>query len=930
MNTESNVSRKELPNTIELTAFLAVITLFAALTQPAKANVNNQLQLPDFCNNMPTGFVAEGEGIDPEIPRSLKCTPAPEPYVLDENGASVSISPSIIKNKAALIALGKMLFWDAQVGSDGIACASCHFQAGADNRIKNQINPGMRNESGHTIGNKPIGNVFDYMSSYVTANNLDFLTLDPLLVSPGKGPNYTLKKSDFPLRKYTELENAVDAEVETEAELAAEAALEVPETPEAIAAEQAELAGGVEAPEIVIVEAITNVAEGVVMPEHSAGWTTPVPDPALLELEALEPVEAEVDLATVVVTDPPAQFKRSAEVVYDSDDVVSSQGVYPSKFNTLTAHGRQEVCDKQFPTSGLELPVFNVAGYTVRQAAPRNTPSVINAVYNHRNFWDGRANNVFNGVDPFGERSFATDKIPDTEIYAKPGSTGSPMKQRIAIYNASLASQAVGPALSDLEMSCSGKAFPELGKKMLTRKPLANQKVDSTDSVLGPYAKPVSGIKPEYTYKKLIQDAFNNSYWDDTQKIGNYTLTENNFSLFWGLAIQAYEATLVSDDSRFDRAYENPNKPEAQLTQQEEHGKTLFIKGECVACHSGSEFTAASVNHVLNAEDRPNSSKYIERMMMGDGGVALYDAGFYNIGVRPSVEDRGIGGTDPYGFPLSFAKNAKMNANDPKNFFAGNETPNISSLFPDSINTNSMLFDTGTGCISWNPLSVDPLTGFLCGDSPVVSDERVAVDGAFKAPSLRNVELTGPYFHNGGQATLEQVVQFYNRGGDRMDHFQKDAVCNGAVLTEDAYGNKVIAPNPTTGLIDDTGLLSEDGSGYASNLAADMAGHRSLEETACGTAKSSSQTLKFSNKDVEDLVAFLKTLTDERVRWEQAPFDHPSLTLPHGHVGDENWVKFSKATNQAQQLTYTLPAVGAAGRGVKALMPLKSFESGLQ
>ncbi len=929
--TVSKLSLKELPDSVGMTAFLAVFTLMVAFTQPVKARGLAQPALPDFCNNLPTGFVAEGEGIDPEIPRSLKCTPAPEPYMLDANGAAVSISPSIIKNKAALIALGKMLFWDTQVGSDGIACASCHFQAGADNRIKNQINPGMRNASGQLAhdGATPMGNVFDYMSSYVSANQLDFLALDPLLVSPGKGPNYTLKKADFPLRKYKASENAVDGEIETEAELAAEAALEPPETPEAIAAEQAELAGGVEAPEVVIDETITNVAEGVVAPEHSAEWTPPQPDAALLALEALEPVEAEVDLATVVVTDPPTQFNRHAEVEYDSDDVISSQGVYPSKFNTLTATGRQEVCDKRFETTGAELPIFNVAGYTVRQAAPRNTPSVINAVYNFRNFWDGRANNVFNGLDPFGERSFVNGNMPETEIYAKVDN-GSPMKKRVTIYNASLASQAVGPALSDLEMSCAGKAFPELGKKMLTRKPLSNQKVDPTDSVLGTYSKPVIGLKPEYTYKNLIQAAFNNAYWDDTKKVGSYTLTENNFSLFWGLAIQAYEATLVSDNSRFDKAYENPSDAEAQLTAQEEHGKVLFAKSECVACHSGSEFTAASVNHVENAADRPNSSKYIERMMMGDGGVALYDAGFYNIGVRPTVEDRGIGGTDAYGFPLSFSRNAKMNANDSTNFFAGNETPSISSLSPDPIDTDSLLFDTGTGCIAWNPLTVDPFTNYLCGDSPVVSDERDAVDGAFKSPSLRNVELTGPYFHNGGQATLEQVIEFYNRGGDRQDHSQKDPNCKGTVLTTDAYGNKVILPDPVTGLIDDTGLLSEDGVGSASNLAADMAGHRDLEETTCGTAKSSSQSLKLTKSDVDDLVAFLKSLTDERVRWEQAPFDHPSLTLPHGHVGDETWVKFSKANNQAQQQTYTLPAVGKLGRGVKGLMALKSFESGLQ
>ena len=39
-------------------------------------------------------------------------------------------------------ALGKALFWDMQVGSDGVqSCGSCHFNAGADDRTKNQLNP---------------------------------------------------------------------------------------------------------------------------------------------------------------------------------------------------------------------------------------------------------------------------------------------------------------------------------------------------------------------------------------------------------------------------------------------------------------------------------------------------------------------------------------------------------------------------------------------------------------------------------------------------------------------------------------------------------------------------------------------------------------------------------------------------------------------
>jgi hypothetical protein len=43
----------------------------------------------------------------------------------------------------------------------------------------------------------------------------------------------------------------------------------------------------------------------------------------------------------------------------------------------------------------------------------------------------------------------------------------------------------------------------------------------------------------------------------------------------------------------------------------------------------------------------------------------------------------------------------------------------------------------------------NPLAPFA---RPLQPDERVAVDGAFKTPSLRNVELTAPYFHNGGSS----------------------------------------------------------------------------------------------------------------------------------------------------------------------------------
>jgi cytochrome c peroxidase len=43
---------------------------------------------------------------------------------------------------------------------------------------------------------------------------------------------------------------------------------------------------------------------------------------------------------------------------------------------------------------------------------------------------------------------------------------------------------------------------------------------------------------------------------------------------------------------------------------------------------------------------------------------------------------------------------------------------------------------------------------------------RLAEDtGAFRTPSLRNIELTGPYMHDGSLRSLEEVIEFYAQGG---------------------------------------------------------------------------------------------------------------------------------------------------------------------
>lgn len=74
------------------------------------------------------------------------------------------------------------------------------------------------------------------------------------------------------------------------------------------------------------------------------------------------------------------------------------------------------------------------------------------------------------------------------------------------------------------------------------------------------------------------------------------------------------------------------------------------------------------------------------------------------------------------------------------------------------------------------------------------------------------------------------------------------------------------------------------------------------------------------------LVAFLNALTDERVRFQRAPFDHPELCVPDGHAvtwqGDLQPGDSSAFPRSAQSKWVAVPAVGAAGNPV----PLQSFE----
>ena len=481
---------------------------------------------------------------------------------------------------------------------------------------------------------------------------------------------------------------------------------------------------------------------------------------------------------------------QSSPVLRDSNDIVGSQGVKLAQFVDIVLNS---AVDSGTPLADT---VFNVGAdpnnidpaNNTRRVTGRNTPSVINAVFNFNNFWDGRAHFMFNGVTPFGPADTTAGvwfKQPD----------GSIVKQPVAIEFASLASQATGPPLNDTEMSFSGRSFPKLGKKMLSLTPLGQQLVHPNDSVLGPSSNAVlqpgnklTGSKGlNITYEQMIKDAFLSKFWDSAQLTPDgFTQMEANFSLFWGLAIQLYEATLVADQTPFDRFL---GGDQTALTAQQQDGFNIFFgAGRCDLCHLGTELTQASVRSgafVTNADHL-----LIEQMPVASGQSIIYDNGFNNTATTRTTDDLGRGGNAPFTnplttlpFPLSFSLMAELQGNGNLPF----STPLLPATLPPNF--------------------------------------PVAVNGTFKVPGLRNVELTGPYMHNGSMKSLEEVVDFYVRGG------------NFPVTNQDM-------------------------------LDINIAQIGSLQNNPVGKAA---------------LVAFMKSMTDERVKEESAPFDHPELVIPNGN-----------------------------------------------
>jgi hypothetical protein len=340
-------------------------------------------------------------------------------------------------------------------------------------------------------------------------------------------------------------------------------------------------------------------------------------------------------------------------------------------------------------------------------------------------------------------------------------------------------------------------------------------------------------------------------------------------------------------------------------------------------------------------------------------GQALFDNGMYNIGVRPIAEDVGRGGTDAFGWPLALSYLALKNlggvdytpgGDDPATGFAlppypGNPLPNFDPAIDE---TGGGLFEPTSQDQQINPgfaeepadpllppylapwasnipvgdesnidevffgvntLMAEPmLEGFVDSFGPfnpaaVIGEafnaalgpemaawpnvNRVNTQGAFKAPPLRNVELTGPYFHTGSKLTLRQELDFYDRGGDfpKLNAAHRDFLIINQDLEDEALGGcldsatgGVVTPNP-----DGTCPVGSEPE------------FTEAEKEAISVA----------------LIDFLLQLTDERVAYERAPFDHPEIIVPLDGAAPDNTL--GRAALAADSRYRVVPAVGEGG-----------------
>jgi cytochrome c peroxidase len=148
-------------------------------------------------------------------------------------------------------------------------------------------------------------------------------------------------------------------------------------------------------------------------------------------------------------------------------------------------------------------------------------------------------------------------------------------------------------------------------------------------------------------------------------------------------------------------------------------------------------------------------------------GPAPFD---YNERLRPYTEDvlKDLKSDDPEGYAEYEKFKAEAAANPMSEsakrgreiFFTDKGSCTACHVGPNL--SDELYHNLGVGIDPEKPDAFD------IGRAKITKDDKDT--GAFKTPTIRNVALSAPYMHNGSQKTLEEVVEWYAKGGHPNAH----------------------------------------------------------------------------------------------------------------------------------------------------------------
>lgn len=150
--------------------------------------------------------------------------------------------------------------------------------------------------------------------------------------------------------------------------------------------------------------------------------------------------------------------------------------------------------------------------------------------------------------------------------------------------------------------------------------------------------------------------------------------------------------------------------------------------------------------------------KLEDKVMSIKGYKALFDAGFPGQGISKKTISEAI---------ATFERGLVSEKAPFDYWIDGNE-----NAISDDAKKGFVLFNGKASCVQCH--STWKFTDYSFHDVGLASDDigrgklvkLQSQQYAFKTPTLRNITSRGPYFHDGSKKTLEEVIEFYNKGGE--------------------------------------------------------------------------------------------------------------------------------------------------------------------